>query len=694
MSPEAVPSPSGRPRGRRGLLGRAAAPCATLLCAAAIDASPAHAQEPDSVVALPPILVSSFPLPMSLAAAPAAISLVRGADASRARPGVGLGGLLDRVPGVQVDNRHNDALDERIAIRGFGARSQFGVRGLAVTVDGVPATLPDGQTALSHLDPASIRRVEVLRGPASTFVGNAGGGALSIETRPTAEGVSGRVMGGADGLFRLDAEAAGRMRGALVSGRLARRRVDGYREHADADKTWASGHLEAPAGPGSVRVDVHGVAYEARNPGSLSDSARIADPRAAFPGNVAQGTGEDAAQAQLGAGWSGALAGGEWDAGAWLLRREVDNPIPVAIVDLSRTAAGVRLRHRRRAGRLAWAAGLDLGQQRDRRRNFANDAGSRGDLSLDQRERVRSVASVAHALAEFGRLRVSAAARWDVVSFDVRDFLDDADGADPGGRRTLSALSPAAGLSWGARALTLFANLSTAFETPTTSEFANDPGGGGFNADLDPQRTVGAEIGARGRSPALRGLRWEAVVHHARVADALVPFEGVAGRTFFRNAGRTRHAGVELALASEPSAAVSARASWSWTRVDFREFRTDGSDLRGNVVPGVAPHRLEAAVAVRAAGGFAELELRYRSRTATDDANTAFWPAHVVADARAEAPPARFAGLHLRPQAGVLNLADRSYVGSIVPNAFGGRYYEPAPGRTWYAGVALSVGGG
>lgn len=670
--------------------GRLLAMPGALLFGATLHATPSVAQRPDSVVPLPALLVSTFALPMSLAGAPAAISVVDGGRAMRARPGIGLGGLLDRVPGVQVDDRHNDALDERIAIRGFGARSQFGVRGLSVIVDGVPATMPDGQTALSHLDPSAIRRAEILRGPASTFVGNAGGGALRIETVPDVDGVAGRALGGADGLLRLEAEAAGRVAGARVSGRLARRRDDGYREHSDADKTWAAGHAELGAGPGRLRIDLHGVTYEARNPGSLSDSARLADPRAAFPRNVEQATGEDATQAQTGAGWTGTLAGGGWEAGVWLLHRDVDNPIPVAIVDLTRTAAGLRLRHHRRAGRVSWAAGVDLGEQRDRRRNFANDGGSRGETLLDQRERVRALAPLAHAVAELGRVSLSAAARWDVVRFAVRDFLRAPDAPDPTGRRTLSALSPSVGLAWRPRrGLTLFGNLSSAFETPTTSEFANDPEGGGFNADLDPQRTRGAEAGARGVWGALEGVRWELVGHHARVTDALVPFEGMEGRTFFRNAGRTRHAGLEAALAAEVTRAVSARAAWSWTRVVFREFAVEGADLRGRAVPGVTPHRVEVAVAARGAGGYAEIELRHRSRTAADDANTAFWPAHTVANARVEAPAARLGETLLRAHAGVLNLADRSYVGAIVPNAFGARYYEPGPGRTWYVGVAL-----
>ncbi|MEN8376632.1 MAG: TonB-dependent receptor, partial [Gemmatimonadota bacterium] len=652
----------------------------------------AAAQQPDSaapsdtVIPLRPLVVSAFPLPLSLAAAPVAASFVDGIRATRARAGVGLGGVLERIPGVQVDNRHNDALDERIAVRGFGARSQFGVRGLAVVVDGVPATMPDGQTALSHLDPNAVRWLEAVRGPASTLVGNAGGGALIIATAPAKEGLSARVLGGADGFLRLEAEAARRVGGALVSGRLARRRTDGFRDHADADKTWASAHVEAPVGEGRLRVAVHGVDYDALNPGSLSDSLRLADPGAAFSRNVDQGTGEEARQAQVGARWTGPGAGAEWDAAAWLLGRDVDNPIPVAVVDLSRVASGARVRHRRVGGPVGWAVGVDLASQWDDRRNFTNEDGAAGDLTLDQNERVTQVAPLAQLALGFDRLSVTAAARWDAVRFSVDDRLVPSGGAPESGARTMSAFSPAIGALWrpgsGAAA---FANLSTSFETPTTSELANQPdGSGGFNPDLAPQRTVGIEAGVRAREAT---YRWEVVAFHARVSEALIPFEAESGRTFFRNAGRARHAGLELAAGATVRDRVEVRAAWSWTRAEFRDFTLDGEDLRGNRLPGVTPHRVEAAASIAGAAGFAEVELRYRSRAAANDDNTAFWPAYVLVDVRAEGPAWRVGGTALRAQAGLLNLADADYVASIVPNAFGGRFFEPGPGRTWYAGL-------
>lgn len=681
-------SPRGPTRSRHGGATRTAVLGALVLTAAIPGAgsaqAPDSAQRPDTVVPLPPILVAHYPLPLPAFLAPAAITRLDSA-ALRGHPGSSLAGVLAGAPGVQVDDRHNDALDERIAIRGFGARAQFGVRGLAVVVDGIPATMPDGQTALSHLDPAAPTSVEIVRGPASAFVGNAGGGAMRVETTPRRAGAGGRVLAGSDGFLRLEATAARRVGGSLVSGRLARRRTDGYRAHAGADRTWASGHLDAPVAGGRLRADIHGVTYEADNPGSLTDSALFADPRAAFARNVDQGTGEEARQAQAGIGWVGPAAGGVWEALAWTLRREVDNPIPVAIVNLDRTAAGMRLRHRREAGPWSVAVGLDAGAQWDDRVNDENLGGTAGQRLLDQQERVTSLAPLAQASLRVGDVRVIAGARWDRTAFRIRDRLDAQVGV---AGRTLSAFSPSAGVAWSVGDAVWFANISTAFETPTASEFANDPDGGGFNASLEPQRTLGQELGVRGRSGRSR-LEWEVVAHHARVEDALIPFEGEEGRTFFRNAGRTRHAGLETVLASTPLRWAGARVMWSWTAVTFRSFRTETGDLRGNDVPGVAPHRVSLSGWVRGADATLAVEAVHRGRAPADDANSAHWPAHTVLDLRAEGPGFAVGDTRLRAQAGVRNVTDEVYAGSIVPNAFGRRYFEPAPGRTWYVGLAF-----
>ncbi|HUH13665.1 MAG TPA: TonB-dependent receptor, partial [Longimicrobiales bacterium] len=229
-----------------------------------------------------------------------------------------------------------------------------------------------------------------------------------------------------------------------------------------------------------------------------------------------------------------------------------------------------------------------------------------------------------------------------------------------------------------------------AFETPTTTELANRPSGaGGFNPELEPQRTLSFELGTRGTRGA--ALSWQAALYHARVEDALIPFEvaQAAGRQFFRNAGSAVHRGAELALAAAPAPGALAQLAWTWTDARFDDYATADVRFDGNRIPGVAPHRVEGALTWQRRGWLVGLEHRWQDEMPVDDANTASSGAYHLTDVRAAMEMAGPRGVALEPYAGVSNLLDRRYDASVVVNAFGGRYYEPGPGRSLYGGLRV-----
>ncbi|HEX5727653.1 MAG TPA: TonB-dependent receptor [Longimicrobiaceae bacterium] len=656
------------------------------------------------VVSIDTLAVRVLHTPLPAARAPYAVSAVAGPELRRGKPGLTLEEALLAVPGVQVDNRYNWALGERISIRGFGARTQFGVRGVRVLVDGIPATLPDGQTTLNHVDPALLGRAEIIRGPASALYGNAAGGVIrlsSVEPPAVPFASEYRVVAGGDGLLRLQSTAGGRTRGLAYHGALTRVAFGGYRDHAEAVSTLFSAGLAYRGRRDEVRLALGAVGYDALNPGSLPDSLLRRDRTQAFARNVAQRTGEEGRQGQLGVTWQHALGNGSLEVAAYALAREIDNPIPTAVIDLRRRVAGARAAwsgaHDGGALRLRWTAGAEVDHQHDDRRNFANEAGERGTLALDQVERVTGAAAFAQAVASLGRVDVLGAVRYDRFRFSARDELATAGNPDDSGARTLHALSPTLGVTLAVgRGVSLYANVATAFETPTTTELANRPtGAGGFNPELDPQRTTSGEAGVKGRA----GPRatFELAAYRARVRDALVPFEveGAPGRQFFRNAGEAVHRGVEASVAVAPLPWLGARAAYSWTDARFGRYQVGGEDLRGNRVPGIAPHRLEATLsAVAERGPFAALDVRWLDRVPvadTDDEGLLASPAYTVADLRAGWQEARLERIGVRPFVGVTNLFGVDYNTSVTVNAFGGRFYEPGPGRGWYVGADLTL---
>jgi iron complex outermembrane recepter protein len=648
------------------------------------------------VFPLPAITITALGPALTAARAPYAVSATDRVGERLGDPDLSLHAALADMPGIQIDDRYNYSLGDRISIRGFGARAQFGVRGVAVLLDGFPLTLPDGQTELSVVDPAFISRVQAVRGPASALYGNAAGGALLLESAPPpmrGTDQSLRLLGGSNGLWREESSTGTAWSGGGLRLDLSRFDFGGYRAHSRAG-IWR-GHARAQwqLGSSALEVTSDAVAYNAQNPGSLSDSLLAADRTAAYTINVLQDTGERGNQVQLGARWTRPLGGARLEVAGYGRSRYVDNPIPFNIVDLHRGVGGARVRVSG-DGPVDWIVGAGADLQSDLRRNFVNNDGQRGVVTLDQRERVRALAFYGRASAQLGRAGVLAGLRYDAYGFQAIDHLITATNPDDSGRRAMSAWSPTLGVRFTlTAAANLYANIATAFETPTTSELANRPSGaGGFNPDLGPQHTLSVEAGLKG---VIAGrARYGLAAYRARITDALVPFEvpSSPGRDFFRNAGSEVHRGVEATLDLASGHGWTASAAYTFTDARFETYRVAGDTLDGNRIPGVAPHRFELGVGYAGSRGSVSIQGRYVSAIMVNDDNTAAAPAYVLVDARAAARSLRLGAGTLRPFVSLENLLDRRYDTSVVVNAAGARYYEPGPGRCLYLGASFGTG--
>ena len=613
---------------------------------------------------------------------------------------------LDALPGVQVQNRFNFAVGERLSIRGFGSRAQFGVRGVKVLVDGVPATFADGQTALDHVDLGSVGRVEVLRGPGSALYGNAAGGVLTFESRPPASGPYRhelRATAGGDGLVNLHTLASGTVSGTGYLLSLGRLEYDGFRELSDGTGTYGAarrwnvnGRLERPLGNGRLTITLNGVDLDAENPGSLSESLLDERGPIAFGFNVAQGTGKTVSQAQMGGRWAGAVGSVDADFAAWGISRDVRNPIPPSVIDLKRAAGGARILFADSDGlgsqAITWSLGAELELQSDDRRNFDNDGGADGALTLDQHEDVLATGAFLQAsFAPTPRLQLSGAVRFDRFSFEATDhFTADGD-PDDSGSRTMKSWSPSGGVFIEMTPeLGLFGSVASSLETPTTTELVNRPqGAGGFNPELDPQRGLTWEAGLRGTAG--DRVAYELTVYRTGLEDELVPFEvpDAAGRTFFRNAGSTTRTGVEVALRAALAREAIMEATYSYVDARFDAFMVDGEDYSGNQVPGLSPHNFELLAHLGSVPWFADVELEFVDRVPVTDDGQAHAPSYEIVDLRAGLRTLAVGGLDAAPFLGVSNALDESYVTSVVVNAFGGRYYEPGPGRTLHVGLTI-----
>lgn len=673
-----------------------------LLAALATVASAAAAAQdaPADTLALPDVRVEATRSAGGVATAPFSVAVVERPPVDRlVDPGTSLARSLRLLPGVRLTDRENPSLGERIAVRGLGYRSAFGVRGVQVVQDGVPLTLADGQAVLTTVDPAFVRRAEVVRGPASALWGNGSGGVLFLSTVPDADAppVRARAVGGAFGLARVEAEGVGPLGGGRAGLALSHTETDGYRGYSALRTTRGRAFADLPlGGRAGLRLLAAGDASPLQeHPGALTAEELAADRRQPEARYVDTRSGKDSAQGQLAATLRAETGAGDVTATLYGVGRRLRNPLPFAYIRVDRAAGGARLALDRDLGPLGLTVGADAAVQRDSRQNFQNVEGvAQGDPSLDQLETVTQGALWARLRldgAPFGLpgAAVEGALRADQIRFEADDRLT-GDG-DDSGRRTLGALSPQLGVTYRTGPALLFASVATAFEAPTTTELVNRPGGGGgFNPDLEPQRTLGVEAGTRG---AVGRVLFDAAVYGLAVRDGLAPFEGEGGRTFYANRDRADHRGAELLAEWAPTPALSVAASYAWSRFTFGDgtVGAGGESVAGNRLPGVPEHRLAARLRAERGGFVLEPELEAASGLWTDDANTVRTDPFVVVDLALAYEGWSAGGVALRPFVRLQNALGSDYVASVIVNARGGRFFEPAAGRAVWAGLGVSL---
>jgi iron complex outermembrane receptor protein len=455
----------------------------------------------------------------------------------------------------------------------------------------------------------------------------------------------------------------------------------------------------------------------------LTASQLATDPRQADPSSIANRARKAVHQGQFGLVASRPLAGGDLTATAYGGWRSLYNPLAQAVVDVDRASGGASVRGTAPLRLLGvthlLTAGADAQWQNDDRKNFANCNAvatpnascprartDSGVVRLDQRETIASIGPfVRDEIAFGGRYRATVGVRADQIRFRVADrLIVPPTNPDDSGERTLSAVSPVVGVVARLGLLhAAYANISSSFETPTTTELANkENGSAGINPSLQPQYARTYETGLKGF--VLARVQYDVAAFLTPVRNELVLFQvpGGNGRTYYRNAGRTRREGAEAALSSA-AGPIELGASYSFSRFRFTDYRvttttgtgatatTTTTSYAGRAIPGIPRHQLQGSITWRAHRAFATAEGIAYGFVYVNDANSAGAKRYQLLNARAGGT-ALFGRPWLSPIVGIQNLLDRRYAASVAVNAIGGKYYEPGTGRTVYAGLSAGIG--
>lgn len=668
------------------------------------------------------MVVTAAPTTVSELDTPAAVSVVNGDEMRQAAPRVNLSESLGAVPGLQVQNRQNYAQDLQLSIRGFGSRSTYGVRGLRIYVDGIPATMPDGQGQTSNIDIGSVDTIEVLRGPFSALYGNSSGGVINVTSQtgtqpPTVEASS---YYGSFGTWHYGMKATGAVGDGSHAGDVDytvstnRFTTHGYRDHSGARKNLANARLGVRINDVSkLTLLLNSVDIKANDAGGLTADEWRDNPRQSPRGDQ-YNTRKNTRQTQAGLRYERQLSAQD-DLSVMMYAGERETTqfqsIPRApqlkpshaggVIDLTRHYQGIdtRLTHR---GELlvpvTLTAGLDYENMSERRKGYENfvmvngapQYGEQGALRRNERNLMWNVDPYLQTQWQLtDKLSLDAGVRYSSVWFDSNDYYITPGNGDDSGDASYHKWLPAGSLKYALTdAWNVYLSAGRGFETPTINELSyRSDNQSGLNFGLKPSTNDTVEIGSKTRIG--NGL-FTAALFQTNTDNEIVVDSSSGGRTSYKNAGKTRRQGMELGLDQQFGESWRLKAAWTWLDATYRTNVCDDASCNGNRIPGIARNMGYASFGYQPEQGwYAGSDIRYMSDIMANDENTAKAPSWTVVGLTTGYKWS-YGRMDMDLFGRIDNLLDREYVGSVIVNESNGRYYEPAPGRNYGIGLNLA----
>lgn len=625
---------------------------------------------------------------ISIGRAPLSLSyLVRTPGDITSRPASTMDELTFSLPGVFISNRENYALGERMTIRGLGWRSQFGVRGVQVILDDIPLTVADGQTIMNMVDPATVERIELLRGPSATFWGNSSGGVLFMSTKPSPDTptLQYRGYGGSYNTIKQEIKFNTGIGSTRLYGYATYYDTDGFRDYSAATLYRGSIGGEraiSDSGNFTFRLTYAGMP-KAEHPGSLNKENARENPTNSNPFFSNNFAGKNFEQLMASVSYFHSLQSGSLTLSANGTWRDVENPLPFGFIGVERNAGTLRSIYQFDTLPFDLNVGAEVKIQQDDRLETDIVDGERGnEIRVQQLETVTNQAIFSRITVPLNnRLDINAGLRADLLQFKSEDEL----GVEQEGDRSFFALNPSVGFNYRLDNARFYSNLSTSFESPTTVELVNRPeGGNGFNQNLNPERTISLETGITGM---LNNLSYDVAVYGMRINDLISSFQlEQGGPNFFRNEGNSVHYGLE------------ASAGYQIDNIDFRlmlnliNAKFESGDNEGNAIPGVPPFRLGGSFSYTPGNHTLSLDNEWVGSYKTDSANSESNDAYSLVHFRWNVQLGNiFNGLVIKPFVSVQNVLNSRYNTSVAINNAGGLYFEPGTDRNFSVGLQVDI---
>jgi iron complex outermembrane receptor protein len=606
---------------------------------------------------------------------------------------------ISSVSGLMALNANNFSQDLRVSIRGFGARSAFGIRGVKLIVDGIPETTPDGQGQIDNLNLAAIESIEIIKGPSSSLYGNASGGVINVFTQNTFEEnyIKGGLTFGSYNLKRYQVSAGFRFKKTRFIVQETNTTTNGYREQSGFKSNNLNLRMLHDISDNTkfnVQLNYTDSPY-AEDAGGLTLDELLEDRRQARGRNIDFKTEESISQFKIGSSINHKWSNNTINAYGFYSKRNFYGLLPFengGIVDLGRHYYGIgsnySLKQVKGTYQNTFQIGFDLAQQTDDRKRFNNLNGNEGEKTLDQKEQFGNIGFYALNHLKVNKFLLRLGVRYDINNIEAKDVL--LENGNQSGDINLNAFNPSVGLSFAIKKnQSVYSNYSTSFETPVLSELsAVESNEGGFNTSLKPQKAQNFEIGYKVNS---KMFSLDMALFYINTNDDITSYEidMFPGRTFFRNAGKTKRKGLELSGSITINQNLLMNATYSFSDFKYDAYTTTNGNFDNNQLPGIPKHMAALAWLYKSESGLKiRINNQYIGDLYANDSNATNVKGYIKTDLNIgyDKP---LGELRLSPFFGINNLFNTEYNDNIRINAFGNRFYEPAPKFNMYGGLRL-----
>lgn len=634
---------------------------------------------------------------------------------------VNLTEVVKGVPSLQIRNRENYAQDLQLSMRGFGARSTFGVRGIRLYVDGIPATMPDGQGQTSNIDLSSLDHVEVLTGPFSSLYGNSSGGTILTSTKEGQgkDSIELSYSGGSHDKSRAGLVLQGGTKGAnepsyVISSSYFD--TDGYREHSGAEKVLNNAKLSWNLDDGSkINWVTNYVKIHADDPGGLTRADWENNPKQVVQNVLDYNARKEIDQIQTGLTWSkpindqhelyamtymGQRQVTQYQSIPDTVQRNPNTPYQAGgVIDFKRNYYGADFRWtgKELLPNTTLSVGVALDAMKEDRQGYQNfndtgDKGVKGALRRDEDNTLWNIDPYLQASWQFlPTWRLDTGVRYSNVHYKSKDYYIVGLNGDNSGKTSYEEVLPSVALSWQITPEVLvYASYAKGFETPTFTEMAYPAQGGASTLDLKPSTSDTYETGLKSQNQL---GDFTLAVFQTKTKNDIVSAESFAGRSTFRNADKTLREGIEFAWNKKLWRDLTAIASYTYLDATFDSTVPAAGKIseipEGNAIPGIAKKQAYASLAWQPSHGlYGGVEVQYMDKVYVNDTNSDAAPSYSVTSANVGYAWV-MGDWKVNSFARVDNLFDKNYAGSVIVNDGNGRYFEPADGRNWSAGLRV-----